>query len=224
MRILIVEDEKNLLDSIRNYFKKENFVCDAVGNYNEASEKIYLNEYDCVIVDITLPDGSGLDLIKELKDENKQTGIIIVSAKDALDDKINGLELGSDDYLTKPFHLSELNARVKALIRRKNFDSSNVIKHNEIRIDLNSRSVYVNDELIVLTPKEYNLLIYLVANKNRVVTKISISERLWGDEMDMASSHDFIYTHIKNLRKKLTDKGCEDYLKTIYGIGYKFTI
>ncbi|MFH1320355.1 MAG: response regulator transcription factor [Bacteroidota bacterium] len=222
MKILIVEDQKKLLDSILNYFKRENYVCDISVDYGDASEKIYLNEYDCVIVDIMLPDGSGLDLIKELKEKDKKTGIIIISAKDALDDKIKGLELGSDDYLTKPFHLSELNARVKAVIRRKCFEGSNIIKHNEIKIDLNSHSVYVNDEPVVLTPKEYELLIYLITNKNRVVKKSSISERLWGDYMDMASSYDFIYAQIKNLRKKLVDKGCGNYLKNIYGIGYKF--
>ena len=191
-------------------------------DYERASEKADLYEYDCVIVDITLPKGSGLDIIKELKEKRSDAGIIIVSAKNSVDDKIKGLELGSDDYLTKPFHLSELNARVKALIRRKNFDGTDELKMNEIRIDLNSHTVFIKKEEVILTQKEYDLLLYFISNKNKVVTKNAIAEHLWGDDSDQSASYDFIYTHIKNLRKKLLDKGCEDYITTIYGIGYNF--
>jgi DNA-binding response OmpR family regulator len=222
MKILIIEDEKELASSMKKYLETEGYLCEVAGDYEKASEKAGLYEYDCVIVDITLPKGSGLDVIKALKKKRSEAGIIIVSAKNSVDDKISGLELGSDDYLAKPFHLSELNARVKALIRRKNFDGSNEMKMNEIRIDLNSHSVFVKKEEVILTQKEYDLLLYFIANKNKVVTKNSIAEHLWGDDSDQSDSYDFIYTHIKNLRKKLLDKGCEDYITTIYGIGYNF--
>lgn len=222
MKILIVEDEKELAGSMKNYLESEGYLCEVAADYEKASEKTELYNYDCVIVDITLPKGSGLDIIKELKEKRSEAGIIIVSAKNSVDDKIKGLELGSDDYLTKPFHLSELNARVKALIRRKNFDGTNEMKLNEIKIDLNSHAVFVKEEEIVLTQKEYDLLLYFISNKNKVVTKNSIAEHLWGDDSDQSDSYDFIYTHIKNLRKKLLDKGCEDYITTIYGIGYNF--
>ena len=222
MKILIVEDEKELAGSMKNYLESEGYLCEVAADYEKASEKAELYNYDCVIVDITLPKGSGLDIIKELKEKRSEAGIIIVSAKNSVDDKIKGLELGSDDYLTKPFHLSELNARVKALIRRKNFDGTNEMKLNEIKIHLTSHIVFVNEEEIVLTQKEYDLLLYFISNKNKVVTKNSIAEHLWGDDSDQSDSYDFIYTHIKNLRKKLLDKGCEDYITTIYGIGYNF--
>ena len=222
MKILIVEDEKELAASMKKYLESEGYLCEIAVDYEKASEKAELYNYDCVIVDITLPKGSGLDIIKELKEKRSEAGIIIVSAKNSVDDKIKGLELGSDDYLTKPFHLSELNARIKALIRRKNFDGTNEMAMNEIKIDLNSHRVFVKKDEIILTQKEYDLLLYFISNKNKVVTKNSIAEHLWGDDSDQSDSYDFIYTHIKNLRKKLLDKGCEDYITTIYGIGYNF--
>lgn len=222
MKILIVEDEKELAASMKKYLETEGYVCEVAADYQKASEKAGLYAYDCVIVDITLPKGSGLDVIKELKANRSGAGIIIVSARNSVDDKIKGLELGSDDYLAKPFHLSELNARVKAIIRRKNFDGTNEMMMNEIKIDLNSHRVFVKQAEVVLTQKEYDLLLYFISNKNKVVTKNSIAEHLWGDDSDQSDSYDFIYTHIKNLRKKLLDKGCVDYITTIYGIGYNF--
>jgi DNA-binding response OmpR family regulator len=222
MKILIVEDEQELSASMKQYLESEGYRCETAGDYHKALEKVDLYEYDCVVVDITLPKGSGLDIIRALKKKRSEAGIIIVSAKNSLDDKISGLELGSDDYLTKPFHLSELNARIKALIRRRNFDGSNEMNLNEISIDLNGHRVSVNKEEVSLTQKEYELLLYFISNKNKVVTKSSIAEHLWGDDSDQSDSYDFIYTHIKNLRKKLMDKGCEDYIKTIYGMGYNF--
>lgn len=222
MKILIVEDEKELADSMKKYLESEGYLCEVAGDYRKAAEKADMYQYDCVIVDITLPGGSGLDVIKALKESRKETGIIIVSAKNSLDDKIKGLELGSDDYLTKPFHLSELNARVKAIIRRKNFEGSNEMKLNEVKVDLTARRVYIKEKEIVLTQKEYDLLLYFMANKNKVVTKSAIAEHLWGDDSDQEDNFDFIYTHIKNLRKKMLEKGSGDYISTIYGIGYNF--
>ncbi len=206
------------------YLESEGYICETANDYQKASEKVNVYDYDCIVVDITLPKGSGLQIIEELKEKKSEAGIIIVSAKNSLDDKLRGLELGSDDYLTKPFHLSELNARIKAVIRRKNFDGKNEISLNEIKIDLPSRTVYIKNNLLTLTTKEYELLLFFISAKNKVITKNAIAEHLWGDDMDQSDSYDFIYTHIKNLRKKMLEKGCEDYIKTVYGIGYNFSV
>ncbi len=223
MKILLIEDEKELLDSMKTYLESEGYRCETANDYQKASEKINVYEYDCVVVDITLPKGNGLQIVKELKQKKSEAGIIIVSAKNSLDDKLMGLELGSDDYLTKPFHLSELNARIKAIVRRKSFAGKDELLMNEIRINIPSRAVIINNNQIALTTKEYELLLFFIANKNKVVTKNAIAEHLWGDDMDQTDSFDFIYTHIKNLRKKMVEKGGEDYIKTIYGIGYNFS-
>ncbi len=223
MKILIIEDEKELARTMVGFLQKENYVCQAVHHYDDAIEKISLYKYDCILVDIGLPGGSGLNVIRELKKSKTESGIIIISAKNSLDDKISGLDIGADDYRTKPFHLSELNARIKSVIRRRNFSGDNEISFNEIRILPDKMDVFIHKEAITLTRKEFDLLVYFLSNKNRILTKESIAEHLWGDEMDLADSFDFIYTHIKNLRKKIVDKGGEDYIRTIYGIGYKFS-
>lgn len=224
MKILVIEDEAELRKSIKEYLHNEGYVVESADDFNKASEKTNVYEYDCVLVDITLPHGSGLDIIKQLKKSGSKAGVIIISAKNSLDDKIIGLEYGADDYLTKPFHLPELNARIKALHRRKKFDGNNKITLNEISLEPEQRKVSVNNKEIILTAKEYDLLLYFISNKNRVLSKNAIAEHLWGDNADQIDGHDFIYTHIKNLRKKLIEKGCEDYLQTIYGIGYNFKI
>jgi DNA-binding response OmpR family regulator len=223
MKILLIEDENELSLSIAEYLQQENYLCEPVFNYENAVEKINLYQYDCIIVDINLPDGSGLNVIRELKKNKSETGIIVISAKNSLDDKVAGLEIGADDYLTKPFHLPELNARIKSIIRRRNFGGVNEIVFNEIHILPERMEVTVNSQTLVLTKKEYDLLIFFITNKDRVLTKEAIAEHLWGDDMDMADSFDFIYTHIKNLRKKIMEKEGEDYIRTIYGMGYKFT-
>jgi len=223
MKLLIIEDQKDLSLSIKDFFSKEGFVCETAYTYDNAQEKINLYHYDCVIVDITLPDGNGLNIIKELKNIGEQTGIIIISARTALDDKIIGLEIGADDYLTKPFHLPELNARVKSIIRRKNFSGKKEIIYRDIKILPDSAEVFVNEQPVILTRKEFELLLFFISNKDRVLSKESLAEHLWGDEMDMSDSFDFIYTHIKNLRKKLLEKTKNDYIRTVYGMGYKFS-
>ncbi len=223
MNILIIEDEKELARAMAGFLQKENYICQIVHTFDDAIEKINLYKYDCILVDIGLPGGSGLNVISELKRMKAESGIIIISAKDSLDDKITGLDLGADDYLTKPFHLSELNARIKSVIRRRSFSGENEITFNEIKILPEKMDVYIHEEIIVLTRKEFDLLVYFLANKNRILTKESIAEHIWGDEMDLSDSFDFIYTHIKNLRKKIVDKGGQDYIRTIYGIGYKFS-
>lgn len=222
MKILIIEDEAELAQSISEYLSGENYLCEAAATFGEAMNKIEVFEYDCILLDIMLPDGNGLKILEELKKQQKQDGVIIISAKNALDDKIEGLKLGADDYLTKPFHLSELMARVYSVIRRKQFSSSNVVKQNELQIDLLAKTVAVNNESISLTKKEFDLLIYFIGNKNKVISKSTLAEHLSGDLADMLDNHDFVYAHVKNLKKKLYDAGCGHYLKTVYGTGYKW--
>ena len=222
MKILLIEDELELQKSIKQYLEMEGNVIEVASDFSQAASKIALYDYDCILLDITLPMGSGLDLIKEIKFKKNKAGIIIISAKNSLDDKIFGLDIGADDYLPKPFHLSELNSRIKALIRRKSFDGNMEILFNEIKILPDERRVFVHNKELVLTSKEYDLLLYFIANKNRVVSKSALAEHLWGDNSDRLDNFDFIYNHVKNLRKKLIEKNCEDYLQTIYGIGYNF--
>ena len=222
MKILVVEDEKALSDSILKYLKQEGYVCESAIDFRSADNKVGTYDYDCVIVDITLPDGSGLDIIKQIKKKDTPTGIIIISAKNSLNDKVDGLEIGADDYITKPFHLSELNARLKALLRRRHFEGKKEIRINELVIVPDDQSVSINKKQLDLTKKEFDLLMYFISNKNRVLTKDAIAEHLWGDNIDSADSFDFIYTHIKNLRKKMLEMGSGDYIKTVYGMGYKF--
>lgn len=222
MKLLIVEDELELANLIIKYLQTEKFICDVSYNYRDASEKIYLYDYDCVIVDITLPDGSGMELIREIKEKKSDAGIIIISAKNSIDDKIAGLDLGSDDYITKPFHLSELNARIKSLLRRKHTQGSNTIEVNELKINLDSRSIFIHNELVEFRPKEYDILLYFILNKDKVINKNSIMEYFWGDNTYSSGSYDFIYAQVKNIRKKLLDNNCKDYLITIYGVGYIF--
>lgn len=222
MKILIIEDETELAKSIAEYLAQENYLCEFASTFSEAMEKIETFEYDCIILDIMLPRGSGLQILEALKNQNKQDGVIIVSAKNALEDKIKGLQLGADDYLTKPFHLSELMARIYSIIRRKQFGNSNIIKQNELEIDPLAKTVSINSKNINLTKKEFDLLLFFVGNKNRVISKSTLAEHISGDFADMLDNHDFVYAHVKNLKKKLTEAGCNPYLKTMYGTGYKW--
>ena len=223
MKILIVEDEIQLLDSITEYLRQEGYICERAAGFFEAEEKLALYEYVVVVLDITLPDGNGLDLLHRLKKDRPETGVLIVSARNSLDDKLKGLDWGADDYITKPFHLAELNSRIKALIRRRNYKGKLKVVFNEIEIDPDVREILVNGHRLDLTRKEYDLLLYFVTNKKRVLSKEIIAEFLWGDNIDLADNFDFIYTHIKNLRKKIEQAEGEDYIKSIYGLGYKFT-
>lgn len=222
MKILVIEDEAELAHSISSYLEGENYVCEVAATFNEASDKITLFHYDCILLDIMLPDGDGLRLLEELKKEKKQDGVIIISAKDSLEDKITGLTIGADDYLPKPFHLSELRARIYSVIRRKQFDNTNQIDINELHIDLLSKTVLVQSKLVALTKKEFDLLLFLIGNKNRVISKAAVAEHLSGDMANMMDNFDFIYSHIKNLKRKLLEAGCSDYIKTVYGTGYKW--
>lgn len=222
MKVLIIEDERELARSIVEYLSEEKYLCEVASTFTEAMNKIQVFNYDCILLDITLPDGNGLKILEELTKENKEDGVIIISAKNSVDDKIKGLQLGADDYLAKPFHLSELTARIYSLIRRKQFNNSNIVQQDELEIDLLAKTVSVNSKAVALTKKEFDLLIYFVGNKNRILSKSTLAEHLSGDFADMLDNHDFVYAHVKNLKKKLTDAGCEQHLKTVYGTGYKW--
>ena len=222
MKILLVEDELEMQHLIQDYFALEKNIVEVASDFDLAFEKINLYEYDCILLDITLPKGNGLALIKSIKAVRPKTGIIIISAKNSFDDKIDALNLGADDYLPKPFYLPELNARVKALIRRNNFEGIDTISINEITIHTDERKVLVHHSIVNLTSKEFDLLVYFIANKNRVIQKNAIIEHLWGDNADQFDNFDFIYNHVKNLRKKLLLANATDYIQSIYGIGYIF--
>jgi len=222
MKILLIEDELALAESILAYLKGHDFVCDYAHNLETAQDKILEFQYDCIVLDLMLPDGNGFDLLKMVKKAQKTDGIILISAKDGLETRIEGLTLGADDFLTKPFHLSELMARVWAIIRRKNFAGNNRLVFQEITLDLLAKTVFVHQKPIELTKKELDLLLYLIGNAQKVLSKASIAEHLSGDMADMLDNHDFIYTHIKNLKKKLSEAGSQDYIKTVYGLGYKW--
>ena len=223
MKLLIIEDEKELSQSLATFFKQQNAIINTAINKFEAEDLLLTQQFDAIILDITLPDGNGLNLIKIIKSNQENAGILIVSAKNSLDDKVKGLDLGADDYITKPFHLAELNSRVNALIRRKDYNGSAILTFNELSINTSQKQAYINETPLHLTKKEYALLLYFIVNKNRVLTKESIAEHLWSENIDFLDNFDFIYTHIKNLRKKITSTGGNDYLKTVHGMGYKYT-
>lgn len=222
MKLLLVEDNSRLVEDMQSYLKDEGYLVEIAMNYESASEKLDLYDYDLTIIDIGLPDGNGLNLIRQLKEENSDTSILILTARDALEDKVRGLNLGADDYMTKPFHKSELNARIRSILRRATFHHRDIIEINEIKIDLPALKAFVGETPLDLTRKEYDLLVYLAQNVNRVVTKESIAEHLWGDNIDQADSFDFIYNHIKNLRKKIVQAGGNNYIHAKYGMGYVF--
>ena len=222
MKILIIEDEAELLSAISLYLTDAGFTCELADQFEMALEKISIYEYDVILLDISLPDGNGLELIKAIKKMDLRTGVIIISAKNSLDDKISGLDLGADDYMTKPFQLSELNSRIKAVLRRRRFDGTDSLSFNEITIFTDLKTVTISGTSMALTKKEYDLLLFFLVNKNRLLTKETIAEHLWGDNIDLADNFDFIYTHINNLRKKILAHAGNDYIKTVYGMGYKF--
>ncbi|HKL90905.1 MAG TPA: response regulator transcription factor [Allomuricauda sp.] len=223
MKVLVIEDNVELLRDIKSFLEEEGNICEIAPNYRSAYDKIGYFPYDILVVDITLPDGNGLDIIREVKKENIDTGIIIISAKNSVGDKIHGLEIGADDYLAKPFYLAELNARIKALYRRKAYHGRKEIIFNEIKIKPDTHEVFVNDRLLSLTKKEFDIIHFFVVNRHRLLTKEAIAEHLWGDHIEMAESYKFIYTHLANVRKKIAELGGNDYIQSIYSVGYKFT-
>ncbi len=221
MKVLVIEDEQQLLNNIKESLEKEKIRVETAMDFDKTIEKALIYDYDCILLDIMLPNRSGLDVLKELKRNNKTDNVIIISAKDSLADKLLGLELGADDYLTKPFHLAELNARVKAVIRRKNLSGNNILTLVNVALDIHERELKVNNEMVHLNRKEFDILYYFLVNKNRLVTKSALAEYVWGDNSDNADNFDFIYHQIKNLRKKLNDTQAEINIEAVYGVGYK---
>ncbi|WP_200976569.1 response regulator transcription factor [Echinicola sp. 20G] len=221
MKILVIEDEVLLQQSIKESLEKESFLVETANDFYAAMDKVFVYDYDCILLDIMLPNGSGLDILNELKEAGKSENVIIISAKDSLDDRIKGLELGADDYLTKPFHLSELNARVKAVLRRKHLQGNRAISLANLELDFEDRTLLVDGKAVSLNRKEFDILNYFLLNKNRLVNKTALAEHVWGDNSDQADSFDFVYYQIKNLRKKLQECGAHIEIESVYGVGYK---
>ncbi|MGL5682032.1 MAG: response regulator transcription factor [Marinifilaceae bacterium] len=224
MKILIVEDEPQLREMMQHWLQQERYIVATAATYREAMDKIEGYDYDIILLDIMLPDGNGLTLLKELKQMERSENVIILSAKDSLEDKVVGLDLGADDYLSKPFHLAELNARIKSVIRRNKQDGAKDIVVGNVRLVPDSFEVFINNTPIELNRKEYDILHYFAGRPGRLVNKGALAEAVWGDHIDQADSFDFIYAQIKNLRKKLTDAGATAQIKAVYGVGYKFII
>ncbi len=223
MKVLIVEDEKELRKTLADSLMQEQFLVETAPDYHTASEKIALYNYDCIILDIMLPGGNGLTLLKELKKSGKSGNVIIISAKDSLDDKLAGLDLGADDYLTKPFHIVELNARIKAVLRRKERGGRDCINIGNLSLNIEARQLFVDKKKISLNRKEFDILTYFLHNKARLITKTALAEHVWGDHIDQADNFDFIYYQIKNLRKKLREAQADYEIEAVYGVGYKLT-
>lgn len=223
MKLLLVEDNNELAEDMIRFLSENRFVVEHATTLFDATDKVNVYQYDLVILDIGLPDGSGLDLLQELKNTKSEASVLILTAKNSIEDKVKGLELGADDYLTKPFHRSELIARIRSIIRRNKFNGDNDVTMNEVKVDTLASQAYIHKLPIVLTKKEYDLLLYFMYNRNRVITRESIAEHLWGDNIDQSDNFDFVYNHIKNLRKKMMQAGGENYIRAVYGMGYKFS-
>lgn len=224
MKLLVIEDEDDMREVIVASLEKEMYLVETAHDFLSAHEKISTYDYDCILLDIMLPGGSGLTILEELKKMKKQKSVIIISAKNSVDDKVKGLNLGADDYLAKPFHLAELTARIKSIIRRKTLDGQNIIELKNIRINMDDRSVTINNESIDMNRKEFDILAYFVSNKNRLISKTALAEHIWGDNIDQADDFEFIYSQIKNLRKKLKDASPDIQIQAVYGLGYKFVV
>lgn len=223
MKLLLIEDEADLGKSVSHLLKKESYQAEWVKTYRDAMDKLTTTVYDCLLIDITLPDGNGLNILRHQKEIKSDAGIILITAKNSINDRVEGLDLGADDYISKPFHLAELNSRIKAVLRRRKYAGNKEIEFNNLVILPESYMVYADGKPMDFTRKEFDLLLFLVSNKNRVVTREAIAEHIWGDYMEISDTYDFIYSHIKNIRRKLSDCGAGDTIHSVYGIGYKIT-
>ena len=221
MKILVIEDEPEMLRNIKQFLEDENYTVETAIDFYSGLEKIGSYDYDCILLDIMLPGGNGLNLLQELKKQNKTDSVIIISANNSIDDKIKGLELGADDYLTKPFHLAELNARIKSVIRRNKMDGKNLLQFENLKIDIDERLAFIDSQQVIFNRKELDILIFFMMNKNRIIRKSAIAENIWGDYIDQADDFDFIYSQIKNLRKKLREHQANLEIQAVYGMGYK---
>lgn len=221
MKILVIEDEPDMRQNIVDYLSRERYLVESAATFETAWEKIHLYAYDCILLDITLPDGNGLDLLQAMKTQGQAQSIIILSARDSLDDKIRGLEAGADDYLPKPFHLAELQARLKSVLRRRKFDGQALLQLANLQIDPGRHQVWIQNRELALNRKEFDILLFLATNKGRMISKTALAEHVWGDHIDEADDFEFIYSQIKNLRKKLRDSQAQVEIQAIYGLGYK---
>src|SRR5918993_1082658 len=224
MKILVIEDEAEMRDVIVKSLEQEKFLVETATDFSSGYDKIMTYDYDCILLDITLPGGNGMSLLEELKKMKKQESVIIVSAKNSVDDKVKGLDLGADDYLAKPFHLAELTARVKSVIRRKSIEGQKIIEVNNLKLNIDDREATVANKVLVFNRKEFDILAYFVSNKNRLINKAALAERIWGDHIDQADDFEFLYSQIKNLRKKLKDAGSDVEIQAVYGLGYKLIV
>ncbi|MBO3272211.1 response regulator transcription factor [Hymenobacter defluvii] len=224
MKLLIVEDEAELAASLVSHLQAQHYVCEVAATYAAAEDKMLLYDYDCILLDLTLPGGDGLTLLRQLQAQHKADGVIITSARNELDDRITGLHLGADDYLPKPFHLSELSARVAALVRRRRFNGANTVVAGPLTADVLARTVSVHGQALPLTRSEFDLLLLLLSNQNRVVMKSTIAEHVSGDMAEHFDSFEPVYTHVKNLKRKLAEAGLGECIRTVYGLGYRFEL
>ncbi|SOE21135.1 DNA-binding response regulator, OmpR family, contains REC and winged-helix (wHTH) domain [Spirosomataceae bacterium TFI 002] len=224
MKILVIEDEPEMRELLKQFLQDENYVVEVAVDFQSGMDKISAYDYDCILLDITLPGGSGLDLLQELKELNKADSVIVISAKNSIEDKVKGLDLGADDYLTKPFHVTELNSRIKSVIRRKKADGKSLLVMENVKVNIEERLVLIDDKSIELNRKEFDILVFFGMNKTRIVSKSAIAENIWGDYIDQANDFDFIYSQIKNLRKKLRDNKAKIDINSVYGMGYKLSL
>ncbi len=222
MKLLIIEDEKSLREDVIEYLTENKYSCDFASTVKSGMMKLTETKYSCALVDLGLPDGSGIEVVEFIKSKYPEMGIIIITAANSLEDKLQGLKIGADDYLTKPFHLSELSARIYSVLRRRNFGGKNVLSFDDLEIDTTEKKVIANGSQMQLTKKEYDILVYLASNPTHLITKEALAEAIWGDKAEMAATFDFVYSQIKNLKKKLNEAGLKDYIKVVYGMGYKF--
>ena len=223
MKLLIVEDDTSLREIMQRALLTEGYIVENAATYFDACDKISGYSYDCILLDIMLPDGNGLRLLEQIKSLGKNDRVIIISARDSLDDKIEGLDLGADDYLPKPFYMAELSARIKSVLRRGNNAVQNSMNAGNISLDLQSRRVSVNGKEIPLLKKEFDILLYFMQRPGHIVDKAILAEAVWGDHIDMVDNFQFVYAQIKNLRKKISEAGGDMNIKAVYGFGYKFT-
>lgn len=221
MKLLIVEDDASLREIMSRALRGEGYIVETASNYLEAEDKIAGYSYDCIMLDIMLPDGNGLRLLEHIKSLGKADRVIIISAKDSIDDKVEGLNLGADDYLAKPFYMAELSARIKSVLRRGATAVNNVMTAGNISLDVQERSVKVADNYLPLLKKEFDILLYFLQHPNHIVDKALLAEAVWGDHIDMADNFSFVYAQVKNLRKKLSEAGASMNIKAVYGFGYK---
>lgn len=224
MKILIIEDEPSLREVMTRTLEGEGYVVETAGDAAMAREKIGIYDYDCILLDIMLPDGNGLDVLRELKECHKSDSVIIISARDSIDDKVDGLELGADDYLPKPFHLAELVARIRSVVRRRYHSGGVSVEMANLRVAPDKRRVWVDERELTLSRKEYDILLFFVNRHDHLISKEALAEAVWGDNIDQCDNYDFVYAQLKNLRRKLEEAGASVELKTIYGFGYKMTL